>query len=137
MRFRDRLYQFMQGRYGPDQFTYFLMGTYVVLTLLSMFLRFPVVYAVLNVLSYAAAIYMLFRMFSRNIYKRQAENQMFLHFWAPFGRFFSLQKRRVKEGKTSRFYCCPKCRQIIRVPKGKGKIQITCPKCRNSFIKKT
>ena len=127
----------MQGRYGADQLTFFLMGLYLALILLSMFLRIPVVYTILTVLSYAVAVFMLFRMFSRNIYRRQKENAVFLKFWNPVKRFFSLQKRRIKEGKTSRFYCCPKCRQIIRVPKGKGRIQITCPKCRETFIKKT
>ena len=43
---------------------------------------------------------------------------------------------RIKD-RQHRYFNCPRCRQVVRVPKGKGKISITCPKCREKFIKQT
>ena len=39
--------------------------------------------------------------------------------------------------RDNRYFSCPKCRQMVRVPKGKGKINIRCPKCGEKFMKKT
>ena len=39
--------------------------------------------------------------------------------------------------KQYRYFRCPGCRQVVRVPRGKGKINIRCPKCSRQFIKKT
>ena len=43
---------------------------------------------------------------------------------------------RLKD-REHRYFDCPKCRQLVRVPRGKGKIAITCPRCREKFVKKT
>ena len=67
----------------------------------------------------------IFRMYSRNIEARRRENAAFL-------RFFS----RLTD-KQYRYFRCPGCRQVVRVPRGKGKINIRCPKCSRQFIKKT
>ena len=39
--------------------------------------------------------------------------------------------------RKNRYYKCPKCKQLVRVPRGKGKISITCPRCKEKFVKKT
>ena len=43
---------------------------------------------------------------------------------------------RLKD-RQNRYFDCPKCHQLVRVPRGKGKISITCPRCREKFIRKT
>jgi len=43
---------------------------------------------------------------------------------------------RIKD-REHRYFDCPKCRQMVRVPRGKGKISITCPKCREKFVRKS
>ena len=103
-RMNDNLRHFMYGRYGVDSFGRFLIGAMFVLIVLSIFIRSWI----LQVLIWGVLIYSYFRMFSRNIPKRYAENQNFT---------------------------CPKCGQDVRVPKGKGHVRITCPKCRTSFEK--
>ena len=125
------LQRLMYGRYGTDQLNLFLLVFSIVASLI---LRFtPVWY--LGCLTYLPLGYALFRMFSRNISKRQAENQTFLRLTAPAVRWFRTRFARAKDG-THRYFACPKCRQTCRVPKGRGKIQITCPVCGHSFIKK-
>lgn len=122
----------MYGRYGSDFLNLFLL---VVAIVFSIIIRFtPVWY--LGYLSYIPIGFALFRMFSRNIYKRQAENQKFLQISAPVIKWFRTKSARAKDS-AHKYYACPKCKQTCRVPSGKGKIQITCPKCGEKFIKKT
>ena len=65
------------------------------------------------------------RTLSRNTYRRYQENRKFLQFFT-----------RLKD-RQNRYFDCPKCRQLVRVPRGKGKIAITCPRCKEKFIRKT
>jgi uncharacterized C2H2 Zn-finger protein len=39
--------------------------------------------------------------------------------------------------KSHKFFKCPSCHNILRVPRGKGKIFVTCPKCGERFQKRT
>ena len=87
----------------------------------------------LNLIAVAVLIYSYFRIFSRNIARRQAENQKFLKITAPVRSLFG----KKSADKTHRIFSCPKCGQKMRVPMGKGKIEITCPNCRNKFIKRS
>ncbi|NLJ89603.1 MAG: hypothetical protein GX323_01770 [Clostridiales bacterium] len=133
MRLRDRFYQFMQGRYGVDQFSKFLTYGGIILMIISNFFGG----LLLNSLGLLMVIYAYFRMFSKNISKRYQENQKYLHYASIIKRSLNVYKRRFAERKTHRIFKCPSCKQKIRVPKGKGKIEITCPKCRTKFIRKS
>ena len=91
--------------------------------------------AIFPLLAWAGIIYAYFRMFSRNIYKRSAENQAFLARTYKLRCFFARQKNLLAQRKTHHIYKCPTCKQKIRVPRGKGRIEIRCPKCNTRFIK--
>ena len=79
----------------------------------------------------------MFRFLSRNIAKRRAENDRFLMFWGPFKQKVRRSIQKFRDRKNYKFFHCPACRNVLRVPRGKGKIQITCPKCGERFIRKT
>lgn len=85
--------------------------------------------------------YTIFRICSKNLAKRRLENENFQSLFGNFykigKKYISLIKLSIKERKTSRFFLCKKCGQIIRIPKGKGTIEISCPKCRNHFLRRT
>ena len=130
---RNWLARFMIGRYGVDQFYFALCIVAVVLGVLSSIPRLGLLYIV----SCIFLFYALFRMLSRNIHKRRRENDIFLRYWWPVRRSVTSWYRRFKSRKTHRFFKCPGCKNILRVPKGKGKIQITCPKCGERFERKT
>ncbi len=135
MKFRERVYRFMQGRYGAggaDALTRFLSALVFVLIILSFF-RVPFTY----LLALLLIIYMYFRLFSRNYYKRQMENNFYLKQEYKVKGFFAKCKRNMQQRKTHHIYKCPTCRQKIRVPRGKGRIEIRCPKCSTKFIKKS
>ena len=88
-------------------------------------------------LSWALIIYAYFRVFSRNIYKRSAENQWYLNKTYKLRTFLLKQKNLMQQRKTHHIYKCPVCKQKIRVPRGKGRIEIRCPRCNATFIKKS
>ena len=128
----------MAGRYGNDQLGNFLFAVYLLLFVLQLMFRTTVISPVCILLSYFVIILYFFRCLSRNIYKRQMENQKFLKAWNPVKNYFKFCRLRMKERSgTKKLYRCPKCHQTIRVPKGRGNIAISCPKCRFEFIKKT
>ena len=130
---RQRLARFMIGRYGPDQLNMALLITAVILTFLSSIS----ILGFLGIVAYILLFFAIFRLLSKNIVKRRAENDRFLRFWSPFKQRMIGKYRRFKARKDSKFFKCPSCKNILRLPKGKGKIQITCPKCGERFIKKT
>ena len=119
------LRSFMQGRYGSDKLNTALVIAGLIFCLLSMFTRATVFGLVFTILCYAMMGIVLFRMLSRNTYKRYEENRKYLRIL-----------ERIKD-KDHKHFDCPRCRQPVRVPRHKGKIAITCPKCKEKFIRKT
>lgn len=124
--------RFMSGRYGSDQFGKFLSMVSLVLLILGLFLG-----SIPYWLGLFLLLYCYFRMFSRNISKRYAENQKYLVWEGKFRRHTDKYKLRFSQRKTYRYFRCPHCKQELRVPRGRGRISINCPKCGTSFIKKS
>ncbi|MCI8497494.1 MAG: hypothetical protein HFE85_04515 [Clostridiales bacterium] len=131
-RFFDRLRLLMYGRNGPDALSYALLITALVISMLSVVIRF----SYLSILSTLLIVAAIWRQFSRNVTQRQRENQKFLSFWHKITGWFSLQRRKFQERNTYRYLKCPACHVTVRVPRGRGKIRITCPKCKIDFIRK-
>ena len=119
------LRNFMMGRYGTDRLNMAILGVGLAASLLSVFFRSTPLNLVFFLLSYGMMFWAIFRSLSRNTYKRYQENRKFLQ---VFGRL---------KDRQHRYFDCPKCRQMVRVPRGKGKISITCPRCKENFVKKT
>ena len=129
---RNAIQRFMYGRYGNDQFGFFLLGLSVASSLLATILDL----GILNLLAEVVIFYALFRMLSRNTYKRREENNKFLRKVNPFLKWFRLQQT-MRRDKAHRYFKCPNCSQYLRVPRGKGKITVTCRSCRASFQEKS
>lgn len=128
---REKFMRFMYGRYGIDTLGKYTIGAALVMIVLSNIFDS----SVFAMLSWGLIILAYFRMFSRDIYKRSAENQTFLNKTFKIRGWFAAQKNMFSQRKTHHIYRCPGCRQKIRVPKGKGRIEIRCPKCNTTFIK--
>ena len=124
-RIRGWLLRFMEGRYGPDKLNSFLLWTAVILMVIGLFIPNATVKLILMAVYYTLWGWSIFRMLSRNTYRRYRENRRFL-----------LLIDRFKD-RQHRYFDCPSCRQSVRVPRGKGRIAITCPKCREKFVRKT
>lgn len=135
---REKFMRFMQGRYGVDSLSRFTMGFALVSVILSVFVnRSRGLASFLDFLGLAAIVYTYFRIFSRNISKRSAENQKFLQMTSGLRSRFRKEKNIMSQRKTHHIYTCPGCGQKIRIPRGKGKIEIVCPKCQTKFVKRS
>ena len=136
---RDKFNKFMQGRYGVDDFSRFIMGVALTLIILTMVVTMfnRNVGSILDFLGIAAIVYAYFRIFYRNIQQRYAENQKYLQVTSKFRLRFNKEKNLMKQRKTHHIYSCPGCGQKIRIPRGKGKIEIECPKCHTKFVKRS
>ncbi|HHU90426.1 MAG TPA: hypothetical protein GXZ22_05155 [Clostridiaceae bacterium] len=128
-RIREKIIRFMYGRYGIDQLYYALLVVCFILMLVNSFIRL----AVFDILIWAILVLMVYRALSRNIYKRQIENQKFLKVWNPIKSKFSLLIRRLKEIQTHRYRKCLHCKAILRLPKRKGRHTVNCPRCHRDF----
>ena len=118
----EKFRRFMAGRYGSDKLNMAILILAVLLEILYAVFGLQV----LAVLSILLIMLTFFRMFSRNIAKRQKENHFFLEL--------------ISEAKMLRkyhIYKCPGCSQKIRVPrKGGVTVDVSCPKCGTKFRKK-
>ena len=134
---KEKLIRFMQGRYGIDQLSKFLLITGLAVVLLSAVFGETAVSMLLYIFGWGVVIYCYFRIFSRNVQKRYAENQAYLMKTYKIRNWFQNQKNIWQQRKVYHIYTCPSCKQKIRIPKGKGKIEVRCPKCGTTFIKKS
>lgn len=129
---KEKFYRFMQGRYGIDQLNSFLMIVCVICFIVNMFIGS----IILTFIAYGTWLFVIFRMFSKNIYARNRENDKYLNFFSPLSRWLKL-KLMGKQDPSNKYFSCPKCKQMVRVPKGHGTVVVTCPNCQNKFEKRT
>ena len=124
--------RFMYGRNGMDQLNRFLLGVYVAAWVLRSiavaWLKSRPAAVACDVLWYGVAVALIFRMFSKNLPKRQAENQRWIS-WSWRMKRDHQNARARHADKEHKYFTCKSCKTICRVPVGKGKIVITCPKC--------
>ena len=129
---RDGLRKFMAGRRGADELSFALLILGVVLSLLSSLLRFPLLY----LLSLAAYGFSLFRMFSRSIEKRYAENARFVSWWQGWTASVRQYFNRLKNMRSYKYFKCPECHSRLRLPRKVGEVTVTCGKCHHAFKQK-
>ena len=129
MRFREKLVRFMAGRYGVDQLSNFIFAVVMIIIVINIFVN-SIILSVVYMLLWGWSI---FRMMSRNIYKRQKENAGFLKLWNPVKGYFKLMKNKWRDRKTHVYKKCPKCKSVLRLPKKKGTHTVKCPKCSERF----
>ncbi len=126
---RYKLISFMSGRYGNDKLNYTLFFTYIIVWLVNLFVFSSIASLVLDLVQLALMLIIIFRMFSRNIYKRQKENRTFIRI---FGRFLpdtNLLKNRYRDRHTHIYKKCKNCKSVLRLKKIKGEHTAVCPKC--------
>jgi len=118
----NSLARFMYGRNGVDQLGFVTLWAAIILDVVNLFVRNQVAYSILSAVAMVLTIWMVFRMFSKNLSKRRAENAAYMN-KVVYPLRQALSRSRDKEHKYFN------CRTVCRVPRGKGRIVITCPKC--------
>ena len=124
--------RFMSGRYGADQLNMTLVIASLVLSIVGSIAKL----GILTLLADVLLIVMLFRMLSKDRYRRAHENQVYLEKTYGMRKAVGEWINRVKNGKKYRYFVCPKCKKRLRVPRGVGSVTITCKDCGTKFDKK-
>ena len=132
-RLRNALSRFMYGRNGADQLGLCIIWVAILLDVISMLTKNAAVSGVVGMITTVLVLWALFRVFSRNLEKRRAENARFMEkVWWPISRRMA-GKRQQRMDKEHCYFTCPGCGAVCRVPRGKGRIVITCPRCGNEI----
>jgi len=129
------LKKLMYGRYGGDQLSRALLVLSFILLIIAGFL--PRSLSILSVIAYIPTFICIYRIFSKDIYKRRQENYKYLKIENSGTKWFKQKLNTTKGLKTHKYFTCPDCKQRLRVPRGQGKISITCPKCKRAFKAKS
>ena len=124
--------RFMSGRYGTDQLNMAMLWTALIMTIIGSIAKL----GILSLMADALLIVMFIRMLSKDRYKRQHENQVYLQKTYKITKAVNEWVNRMKNSKKYRYFTCPKCKKRLRVPRGVGSITITCKGCGNKFDKK-
>ncbi len=127
--FQRKMANWMSGRQGPDDLAVFCVDVAAIVVIINLFLNNRVLLTIAIVL----IVYALFRMFSKNLYKRSQENASFLKALGPARPWFQNPKEAWAEHKAYKHAKCPQCKQRVRVPRNKGTLRVTCPKCHEKF----
>ena len=131
--------RFMYGRNGMDQMNVVLLRIYLVVFVAQMvfsLVKVSIGAMICEILLWPLMVLILFRMFSKNLYKRQAENGKFMNWlWGVKNKNAGAKARHAD--KDHKYFTCKQCKAICRVPVGKGKSIITCPKCGAQIHAKT
>lgn len=131
-KFKDGVRNFMIGRNGADQLSMAMLIAGIVLSLLTSITKI----VIFNLLGLIILVLTIFRMFSRNLEKRRAENQKFVNFRANFGTNAKQMMNRLKNMKKYKYFKCPQCGALLRLPRKVGEVTVTCGKCKNQFKQK-
>lgn len=137
---RERIAEFMYGRNGIDNFHRFLFWVIMILSLANLYFKSWVITAITSLL----LVYSIFRVLSKNVYRRQKENQIYLKYLARLRNVYhkvkkvatskiSLLKDQWRDRKTHVYKRCPSCKNTLRLKKIKGKHTAACPCCDARF----
>ena len=132
VKLRARLSAFMIGRNGPDHLSLALLIGCLLLQILGSITRM----ALFLDLSLLLMVYLIYRMLSRNLTRRQEENRKFLAFLTAQRKAYDQWKLRMSRRREYKYFRCPKCHSLMRMKRGEGEKEIHCPKCQHTFKKK-
>ena len=127
--FRERVARFMMGRNGTDALYHAVIVLCFVLIIVNIFVNSFII----SILETLLLGYAIFRVLSRNVYKRQRENQVWLGFINKIKGVFSLARSKRRDRKTHVYKRCPGCKSTLRLPRRSGTHTARCPRCGNRF----
>ena len=132
--------RFMYGRNGWDQLNQALFRGYLLLWVVeivtAILLKNRLVTGVFNGALFLLMIFIFYRTFSKDLYRRRTENQKWVGWYCGLKNRNAGARARHAD-KEHKYFTCKNCKAICRVPVGKGKIVITCPKCGAEIRAKT
>lgn len=134
--FFEKFMIFMQGRYGMDSLNGFILVLSFVIWTVNIFVFNRLAHYIIMVVQLLLVALFIFRMLSRNVTMRSAENRRFQKVYEPVKNWVQLTYKRIRDRKDYRYLKCPVCKAQLRVKNIKGRHNVRCPKCRSEFEKK-
>ena len=134
--FFEKFMMFMQGRYGMDSLNGFILVLSFVIWTVNIFVFNRLEHYIIMVVQLLLVALFIFRMLSRNVTMRSAENRRFQKVYEPVKNWVQLTYKRIRDRKDYRYLKCPVCKAQLRVKNIKGRHNVRCPKCRSEFEKK-
>lgn len=146
-KFKQKMYRFFSGRNGIDQLYNFNMWLTILLIIADAVLQIVlpsdwvgtlIIGLCMSIFTTVLFIWTMFRVMSRNLFKRRMENAAFLKICRAFKRFFGGNTSRRSKSKNVEnasyiFRDCTKCGATLRLPRKVGKHRVKCPRCSHSF----
>lgn len=129
---RSGLQKLMAGRRGADELSLALLIAGLVLSTVGGATRL----GLLNLLGLALYVLAIYRMFSRNLQKRYAENAKFTGAWRSARASVRQFINRTKNMKDYKYFKCPQCHSRLKLPRKVGEVTVTCGKCHHAFKQK-
>lgn len=131
-RIKGGLMRFMSGRYGGDRLSITCLWTAIILSLIGSFSGV----SLLSLISLVLYGWTLYRMMSRNLVRRRLENDKFERFFNPISTRARQSLNRLKLRRKYKYFRCPQCRSMLKLPRKVGEVTMTCGKCGNQFRQK-
>lgn len=129
---KDKLYQFMYGRYGVDELYKLGIIIYIMIAAINIFVQKEI----LTIMETILLLIIIYRAFSKNIVRRKYENSLYLKQKKAIHCKLKLIKRKWNDRNTHMYKTCPKCKTVLRLPLKKGNHTVKCPTCHNKFTVK-
>ena len=130
---KNKVIKFMSGRYGIDEIYKDGIVLAVILLILDMFINSQL----LKILHMTLILTLLYRSFSKNIYKRKMENNKYLKIKNKILKPIKEMKKHFKD-EYHIYRKCHHCSTILKlpIPNKRGIKHSICPTCkkRNTFI---
>ena len=129
----NKIYSFMQGRYGIDDIYKDGFILYLILVILDIFVDF----IVLDFLQMTLILTLLYRSFSKQVNKRKRENDKYLKIKRKMLKPIKDIKKYIKDDYHI-YRKCHYCKTILKlpIPSKRGIKHSKCPTCgkRNTFL---
>ena len=129
MKYLNKIQKWMYGRYGVDNLYHFLLYTYILIAIINIFLASKI----LTLIELLIVIINFYIIFSKNIKKRRAENNLYLKIKEKIKKPFKKIKRNYQDRSDYIYRRCHKCKKELRLPlpDKKGIKYVTCPNCKH------
>ena len=125
MNFIYKIKAFMKDRYGTDDLYKFQFGILIALLVGNLFIN-NFIYDLVSIINIVIIVY---RVLSKDIYRRCRENERFLSIKHSFFNFFRNIKRNVSDKKNLYRKCSCGTTLKVKVPKKRGIKHAKCPSC--------
>ncbi|HWQ51911.1 MAG TPA: hypothetical protein VN369_08940 [Terriglobales bacterium] len=127
--FKDFLNNFMRGRNGTDDLYKFLFWVYMGLFAVNLALKIDY----LDFLQWAIIFALFFRMLSKDLPRRRAENAAYKEMRDKVLGRFRVGKSGYANKEGFIYRRCPNCGTMLRLPRRSGRHLVRCPKCGERF----